>query len=1068
MSSNGNIPSKKAAAKKKKKVVAISGSAKKSSGKKKGNKKEAKDKEFYSKQAGDDFEESADNNSSCDEDYSDDGDEGCDGYKPGGYHPVNIGDKFNANRFTVIEKLGWGHFSTVWMTFDKRAQQSNKPEFVALKVQKSAPHYREAAIDEIELLNCVSSTLQSEIVVKEFGTGFDPCIVTLFDAFDHVGPNGKHMCMTFEILGENLLKVIKRYDYQGIPIPIVKNFVRQICVGLDFLHRHCSIIHTDLKPENILISAPPPTPDMVEVRALVAGTSTASASKKSKSGHQQSSQQQQQSVGGISNGDHLTGAEDKAGGSSEKPLTAEQKKRLKKKMKKKRQIARKNEKKRGGGGRRSKPCGKSGADTTVLKEMIMMELGSIPSSMSSAVTADMVANVAKSYSDVFRSGGSGSGGPAMNDDDDDDVDLGDESSRQQVLAGNNESASLHRISAGLQLPTVSNDPDETDAFPAWQRPTLFSYLNIATHPSDVSLSGSLLEGMNGLSVDEPKTQIAFAGAEPILEAAYVSPSPKEYTRISMVVAPEKMFAAFGHYTNKGSHGSSASQLSQYFADINAPSWFFSLKPSNQHTSDHCDGVKNLFTVRRIDDDVSGVASLAAYCMLNALIFEPEKYSVLLPVDPDTRPVVWEIEHYQGMTHHVLAYLESALPGVFFMVHLNSGLTSIIDDDDAELYFLMKNYSTTPALDDEDFIVESEQYSKQHLDWDQVDEKEAKGSFVGADVKGGVSLDSKDGQSQSKDEYSASFGGKSSYRHNSVKLMGIDIDLVSRCVAVIESQVSSSTGEALDDGSFEVCYPYDLTGFVRPLAERMRSYSGGSDYISQLIDGYKHIRRISTACGYDSQDDSLAEDLDDKDGGYGDAVVGSGTQRRKSTHEDLDAAYVNAKIKIVDLGNACWTHKHFTDDIQTRQYRAPEVIIASEYDTSADIWSLACIIFELLTGDLLFDPHSGKSWDREEDHLAMIMELLGPFPKDLLSTGKISDRYFTKRGELKHIQQLKMWGLQDVLREKYRFTEEESAEIADFLTPMLLIDPRRRVTAQDSLRHPWLNSVHPSAAGPSVV
>ena len=29
-------------------------------------------------------------------------------------------------------------------------------------------------------------------------------------------------------------------------------------------------------------------------------------------------------------------------------------------------------------------------------------------------------------------------------------------------------------------------------------------------------------------------------------------------------------------------------------------------------------------------------------------------------------------------------------------------------------------------------------------------------------------------------------------------------------------------------------------------------------------------------------------------------------------------------KIVDFGNACWTHKHFTDDIQTRQYRSPEV------------------------------------------------------------------------------------------------------------------------------------------------
>jgi hypothetical protein len=47
----------------------------------------------------------SDRNSS-DEDYADDGDEGSDGYKPGGYHPVHIGDKFNSGRYTVIEKLG--------------------------------------------------------------------------------------------------------------------------------------------------------------------------------------------------------------------------------------------------------------------------------------------------------------------------------------------------------------------------------------------------------------------------------------------------------------------------------------------------------------------------------------------------------------------------------------------------------------------------------------------------------------------------------------------------------------------------------------------------------------------------------------------------------------------------------------------------------------------------------------------------------------------------------------------------------------------------------------------------
>ena len=71
--------------------------------------------------------------------------------------------------------------------------------------------------------------------------------------------------------------------------------------------------------------------------------------------------------------------------------------------------------------------------------------------------------------------------------------------------------------------------------------------------------------------------------------------------------------------------------------------------------------------------------------------------------------------------------------------------------------------------------------------------------------------------------------------------------------------------------------------------------------------------------------------------------------------ELARATRTLSVKVADLGNACWTHQHFTPSIQTRQYRSPEVILGANYNHTADIWSLACMVFEMLTGDYLFQP-----------------------------------------------------------------------------------------------------------------
>ncbi|KAJ7456601.1 kinase-like domain-containing protein [Mycena latifolia] len=163
------------------------------------------------------------------------------------------------------------------------------------------------------------------------------------------------------------------------------------------------------------------------------------------------------------------------------------------------------------------------------------------------------------------------------------------------------------------------------------------------------------------------------------------------------------------------------------------------------------------------------------------------------------------------------------------------------------------------------------------------------------------------------------------------------------------------------------------------------------------------------------------------------------------------------IKIADLGNATPSTKHFTEDIQTRQYRSPEAIIGrKDWGTRADIWSVACLVFELLTAEFLFDPQGqGELFSKDDDHMAQIIELLGDFALDVKMGGKYSKDLFDHTGALRYIKTLKPWPLKRVMQEKYLWSEPDAAVLCTFLEPMLAIDPRNRTDAKDMLDHPWL-------------
>ncbi|XP_051121584.1 uncharacterized protein LOC127244993 isoform X2 [Andrographis paniculata] len=171
---------------------------------------------------------------------------------------------------------------------------------------------------------------------------------------------------------------------------------------------------------------------------------------------------------------------------------------------------------------------------------------------------------------------------------------------------------------------------------------------------------------------------------------------------------------------------------------------------------------------------------------------------------------------------------------------------------------------------------------------------------------------------------------------------------------------------------------------------------------------------------------------------------------------LIKSYRKCEIKVIDLGSSCFQTDSLTLYVQSRSYRAPEVMLGLPYDPKIDIWSLGCILAELCSGEVLF-PNEAVVMI-----LARIIGILGPIDRDMLLHGQETDKYFTEEYDLYHITE----GMEEV---EYIVPEQSSLEhqlgvgvsdpgLIDFLKYLLETNPERRPTAKEALQHPWLAQV----------
>ncbi|KAM2167562.1 hypothetical protein COP2_040678 [Malus domestica] len=141
-----------------------------------------------------------------------------------------------------------------------------------------------------------------------------------------------------------------------------------------------------------------------------------------------------------------------------------------------------------------------------------------------------------------------------------------------------------------------------------------------------------------------------------------------------------------------------------------------------------------------------------------------------------------------------------------------------------------------------------------------------------------------------------------------------------------------------------------------------------------------------------------------------------------------------------------------ENILSRSYRAPEVILGLPYDKKIDIWSLGCILAELCTGNVLFQNDSPATL------LARVMGIISPIDQGMLAKGRDTYKYFTKNHMLYERNQ-------ETNRLEYLIPKKTSLRhrlpmgdqgFIDFIAHLLEINPKKRPSASDALKHPWLS------------
>jgi serine/threonine-protein kinase SRPK3 len=157
-----------------------------------------------------------------------------------------------------------------------------------------------------------------------------------------------------------------------------------------------------------------------------------------------------------------------------------------------------------------------------------------------------------------------------------------------------------------------------------------------------------------------------------------------------------------------------------------------------------------------------------------------------------------------------------------------------------------------------------------------------------------------------------------------------------------------------------------------------------------------------------------------------------------------------KIKVTDFNTCLYINKP-DFEIQTRYYRAPEIILETNFSEKIDIWSLGCTLYEFLTREILFDPDDISEFSEDRYHIYLIHQKADIINKEMWDKSKKKYIYLDSNGLLKGFNNFKVEPFWISIFNEFE-KSEKLLNFIDFLINCLQSEPTKRKTINDLLYH----------------